>query len=130
MTRLGVLFLAGVLLFASCGDGSDRAATPTPAWETSTPQPTPSTPATTVDVEVRDGAVVGGAERHEVPLGNEVRLSVRSDVADEVHVHGYDRRVDVPAGGGVLVTFPADVPGVFEVELESHNLRIAELEIR
>jgi len=54
---------------------------------------------------------------------------VRSDVADEIHVHGYDKKEDVPAGGSVRFSFPADIEGVFEVELEDRAEQIGELRV-
>ena len=44
-----------------------------------------------------------------------------SDVADEIHVHGYDLKKDVPAGGSVRFSFPASIEGVFEIELEGRK---------
>jgi hypothetical protein len=35
-----------------------------------------------------------------------------------VHVHGYDLMADVAPGSPARIDFVADVPGVFEVELE------------
>ena len=37
-----------------------------------------------------------------------VRFAVASDVADEIHVHGYDFQKDVAAGGTVTFNFPAN----------------------
>ncbi|MBA2384839.1 MAG: hypothetical protein H0V68_09300 [Actinobacteria bacterium] len=53
-----------------------------------------------------------------------------SDVADEVHVHGYDVHADVARGQPATIEFTADVPGRFEIELEERGLQIAELEVR
>jgi len=44
-------------------------------------------------------------------------------------VHGYDIPKDVKAGGSVSFNFPADLEGVFEVELESRKEQIAELRV-
>jgi hypothetical protein len=55
---------------------------------------------------------------------------VRSDVADEVHVHGYDVAKDVRAGGSVTFSIPAKIDGRFEVELEHRHEQIAQLEVR
>lgn len=82
-----------------------------------------------VTVEVRNGTVVRGAARIEARVGEEVRIVVRSDVADEVHVHGYERRAEVPAGGEAVLVFLTDIPGVFEVELEGRHLALAELRV-
>jgi heme/copper-type cytochrome/quinol oxidase subunit 2 len=127
VTKVGAVLLVAVVLFGACA-GSEDLAEPTDAPRTLEPTPTKS--ATTVDAEVNDGKVIGGLKRVKVPLNDQVRLSVRSDVADEVHVHGYDVKRDIPAGGGLLMTFVADVPGVFVVELEQHQLHIVELEVR
>jgi hypothetical protein len=78
---------------------------------------------------VAAGAVVGGAQRKQIALGDAVLLRVTSDIADEVHVHGYDKKADVEAGGTVEVSFTADIPGVFEVELENAELKLIELEV-
>jgi hypothetical protein len=80
-------------------------------------------------IVVRGGKPVGGIERLDFERGERVSFTVRSDVADEVHVHGYDIAKDVRANGTVRFAFPADIEGVFEVELESAHLTIAKLRI-
>jgi heme/copper-type cytochrome/quinol oxidase subunit 2 len=62
-------------------------------------------------------------------VGSPVVLSVSSDVADEIHVHGYDRKANVPAGATASVVFSANNPGVFEVELENSKLQLAQLQV-
>lgn len=80
-------------------------------------------------IVVRDGKPAGGAARLEYASGERVRFSVHSDVADEVHVHGFDIAKNVPANGSVRFDFPADIEGVFEVELHHSEIKIAELRI-
>jgi hypothetical protein len=80
-------------------------------------------------VVVRNGEPVGGIQELEYSAGEEVRFQVESDVADEVHVHGYDLMEDVPAGGAVSFDFPAEIEGIFEVELEGRKEQIAELRV-
>jgi hypothetical protein len=87
-------------------------------------------PAQRVEVTYAGGAVRGGVSRISVGLGRQVQFVVHSDVADEVHVHGYDRKATVAAGGTATVDFVADQAGVFEVELESRGTQIAQLEVR
>jgi hypothetical protein len=50
-------------------------------------------------------------------------------VADEIHVHGYDLKKDVPKGGSVQFNFKASIEGRFEVELENAGTQIANLEV-
>ncbi|HVM41032.1 MAG TPA: hypothetical protein VM618_09685 [Acidimicrobiia bacterium] len=86
--------------------------------------------ATVVEIEVRGGEVVGGSQRVDVETGETVRLEVRSDVEDEVHVHGYDHLASVAPGRVAVIEFDATIPGVFEVELEQRHLALAELRVQ
>lgn len=145
--RRGVAWLTSVLMVLAvtgCGDGgaAGPAATPTPA-ETASPTTDPAdegaSPASpeadeddadvTADVTVEDGQVAGGVERIPIQVGETVALRVASDVADTVHVHGYDLHASVAPDEPAVMQFPADIPGVFEVELEQRGLLIAELEV-
>jgi hypothetical protein len=131
--------LAGVVVLfvvlSGSGDedgGSDSPAANRPAEQAAT-GPTGARsvrPRPQIDrVVVRGGQPVGGVERLEYDSGERVRFIVRSDVADEVHVHGYDVSKDVSAGGTVRFGFPAEIEGVFEVELEQRHVQIAELRV-
>ena len=80
-------------------------------------------------IVVRNGEPVGGIKELEYNAGDEIRFKVDSDVADEVHVHGYDLMKDVPAGGTVSFDFPAEIEGIFEAELEGRKEQIAELRV-
>lgn len=81
-----------------------------------------------IEVAVAGGTVDGGG-RHEIGLGETVTVRVTSDTADQIHVHGYDVHGDVAAGETGEVTFTADVPGVWEVELEDAGIPLLELQV-
>lgn len=80
-------------------------------------------------IVVRDGEPVGGVAELEYSAGDQIRFRVRSNVADEVHVHGYDVSEEVPAGGSATLSFPADLEGIYEVELHGSEQQIAELRV-
>jgi len=80
-------------------------------------------------IVIRNGEPVGGVKQLEYDAGDEIRFEVKSDVADEVHVHGYDLMQDVPAGGTVSFDFPAEIEGIFEAELEGRKEQIAEITV-
>jgi hypothetical protein len=73
------------------------------------------------------GGQLTSERRAEVKLGDSVKLVIRSDTGDELHVHGYDLTVDVAAGRDAELSFVAEIPGIFEVELESLRLQVLEL---
>jgi hypothetical protein len=80
-------------------------------------------------IEVVGGQPQGGIAGLDFNQGDEIRFDVTSDTADEVHVHGYDIEEEVPAGGTAKFDFPADLEGVFEVELHGSETQIAELTV-
>jgi hypothetical protein len=93
-----------------------------------TTEPAPP-PGTRIAIRVRNGAPVGGVERVTVQQGDRVRLIVRSDIADHVHVHGYDLFKDVAPGTPARFSFRATTFGSFEIELEDRHLLLAELQV-
>jgi len=138
MRAPALALLAGALLLAGCGGGSKSssqtttAATPAPV-RTVTAQPVtrPAEPkATVITIRIKDGKPVGGITRVTVEKPQRVELVVHSDVADAVHVHGYDLHQDVEAGGTARIGFPATIQGVFEAELENRKLQILELTVK
>lgn len=80
-------------------------------------------------VVIRGGKPVGGVADLTYSEGDRIRFKVKSDVSDEIHVHGYDVMKDVEAGGTVEFDFPATIEGVFEGELENRGEQILELRI-
>ena len=80
-------------------------------------------------IEVVGGQPQGGIAGLDFNQGDEIRFDVTSDTADAVHVHGYDIEEEVPAGGTAKFDFPADLEGVFEVELHGSETQIAELTV-
>ncbi|HEU4972122.1 MAG TPA: hypothetical protein VFT35_09420 [Gaiellaceae bacterium] len=104
----------------------------TTTTETTTEETTTTTEAeepTEVKIVVVNGAPKGGIVRQTVDKNDQVVLVVTSDVADEIHLHGYDKAKDVTAGGTIRLPFKATIPGRFEAELESRGVQIAEITV-
>jgi len=138
--------LAGmVLLVTACG--GDPAATTTTSSTTTTTAPTTTTVAPTTTTEATtttiaattttsrpidvfyEGGQVVGPGRFTFPLGEEVSIMALADVDDEIHVHGYDLFFTALAGVPIEIALTADVPGIFEVEMESSHTLLFELEV-
>lgn len=151
---LGAIVLAGILYLVLRPDDSEPAANTTSSeaqpttvqttTQVTTSQETTTTVATTtvqtttttpadqpqrVNVRFENGEVVGGLVEAEIVQGSQVVLTVRADVTDEVHLHGYDLTADVAPGQPGRITFRASDVGVFEVELEELGIPIAELTV-
>lgn len=80
-------------------------------------------------VRVVNAKPEGGVKKLEFTKGDQVRFTVVSDTADEIHVHGYDLMKDVEKGGSVSFSFKGSIDGRFVVELEDHKQQIAELDV-
>ena len=127
------LIAVAVVLFVVLrdDDGDDeRAATTTeetPAIQQEAKKPKPTPEPTTIVVE--GGEPVGGVQELTYTRGEDIAFDVRSDVADEVHVHGYDVIEDVAPGKVAHFLLPGEIEGRFEVELEGSHTQIAELTV-
>ncbi|MEU7799990.1 hypothetical protein AB0B10_12020 [Micromonospora arborensis] len=151
-TRTSTALAAGVLtalLVTGCGQGDDPSgATPStaatsaasPSAATTAPasaaSPTPSASASTPAVD-REIIVTIAKRRVDPPTGRItvdkgklVRITVTSDVSDELHVHGYDLGARLPAGTPGSVEFRADKTGLFEVETHETELVLFQLVVR
>ena len=114
---------------AGCGSDDSSSASSTDATTEETTTTTEVAKPKVVIIIVLKGAPKGGIVRQTVSKGDRVVLVVKSDVADEIHLHGYDKSTDVTAGGTARLPFTATIPGRFEVELESRGVQIADLTV-
>lgn len=131
-----------VLAVAACGSGDEDAGPASAPTVTVTPTSdaaaTPQAPSASptpddslaVDLTVSGGEVSGDTGRVEVPAGTRVRLSITSDVADEVHVHGFELTSSVSPGQATQVEFVADRAGVYEVELHEAGTVLTRLQVQ
>jgi plastocyanin len=130
-----VLVALAVTGCASSGEPATARATSTPTASSTTPPaspattPTPTEAVRTITVSVRDGKVDPRPDRIPVSPGETVRLVVTSDVADEMHVHGYDLEKALPAGQPATLEFVADQPGLFEVETHETEKKLCWLQV-
>src|SRR3954470_6870058 len=127
-----VIAVAGFVIAKSSNDSSNdkTSSTVTSTIKAGTNEVTSTTTEVApVQVVVRNGKPVGGVKKINVNKGDRVRFTVNSDVADEIHVHGYDLHEDVQKGGTASFSFPAKIDGVFVVELENRGEQIASLEV-
>jgi hypothetical protein len=124
--------LALALPLAGCaGEPADSATT------TSTSAPASATGSSSVsaaveqriEVTVAGGKASGDTGRVQVAVGTPVSLVVTSDVADQVHVHGYDIEQELAPGEPATLQFDATIPGVFEVELHEAGTVLLRLQV-
>ncbi|WP_020389646.1 hypothetical protein [Kribbella catacumbae] len=150
-----VLAAVGTLALSGCGSddtpaGGDATSTPvtsntpsaTPTAVPSTPtappsppsKPASSTPASTadvtVDVSIAGGKIsAGGKTVIKANSGQTVRINGVSDVAESLHVHGYDKTVELKPGKPASLEFKTDAKGTFEVESHESGKLVFKLQV-
>jgi plastocyanin len=123
---LRAVAVLSVAVVVACGGGEPASTTVTsttaaqPAITTTTMSP--------IDVELTDGEVFGPAT-FSVAVGDTVDIWVLSDVDDEMHVHGYELVHQLEAGVPFHLSFLADVPGIFEVEVHTGHTLLFKVEV-
>lgn len=153
-TRAGGAALALAMLLAGCASGTETGAAPaapatanpssTPSVLASpsnsessgsaSPQPSTAAPSraaadVTVEIRIADGKITTGIRNVKVDSGQSVLIRGVSDVADSLHVHGYDQSLDLEPGKPAELIFTADVAGVFEIETHETAKLVAKLTV-
>ena len=138
MTARRLAPLLALVLLTGCSSGTDETADPAPSPTSAAPSavatsaapaPSPSPSGTVVEVDYSGGKVTGVDARVPVKLGERVVLRFTSDVVEEIHVHGYDLYTDLVPGTPAEITFVADIPGSFEVELHEAGRPLFQLRV-
>jgi hypothetical protein len=81
------------------------------------------------DLVVKAGKLVSGTGDVKARQGDEITLRITSDVADDVHVHGYDRHAHLKPGETTTIRIKATRTGRFPFELHKSRLELGSLEI-
>ena len=82
-----------------------------------------------IDILFESGVITAPNDL-EIPLGSLVEFRVTSDIAERIHLHGYDVEIAVAAHKTTVVSFETDIPGIFEVELEDSGLYVMNIRVQ
>ncbi|HVD25219.1 MAG TPA: hypothetical protein VNB86_04425 [Gaiellaceae bacterium] len=142
MNRLLIVVVAlvlagGLFVFFRSRDDSNASTTtttaPTTTANTTTgiipqpPQPPPAPQPQQIRIVVRGGKPVGGVKDVTVPKNAGAVIVITSDVADELHLHGYNLKRDLAPGKTARLPFRATIEGTVEAELESRGLPLVRI---
>lgn len=97
------------------------------AADTVTPPTVPTTK--TFELTVKDLKLASGPQTITVNDGDNVTIKITSDKEEELHLHGYDKMVDLAPNVPAELNFDATITGRFEYELEHSSTQIGVLEV-
>jgi heme/copper-type cytochrome/quinol oxidase subunit 2 len=132
---VAIAVVAIVVLSSSSGGDDEPETTATESTASPTPTPTPATEATETPTPTPTPKpqppllTSGKVTSLRFDQGDTVRFRVRADATDHVHVHGYDLMKDIEPGRTIAFSFPADITGIFEIELEDAGEEIGRLRV-
>lgn len=118
---VGIAALLGIFLVIS-GRSANK-------LQSSNTAPTPTPSQTLINIIIKDGKLVSGPETTQVKEGDKVSLNIVSDKDLEVHLHGYDKSVELKANAPGSIDFTADQTGRFIYEIEDTSTEIGAVEV-
>jgi plastocyanin len=142
--RLPISYAAGLALalsLAACG-GSDDAATSTSSSTSATSSSSSTSSASsssssssspagrTIGITVTGNKVTPAPSTVDLAVGEKLTLTVTSDHADQLHIHGFEVEKDLAAGRPLSVTVTGDQPGVYDVETHHPELRLLKIAVK
>jgi hypothetical protein len=120
--------VAGAIALSGCGGSSTPSTSPSSA--ASAPASASPAPSDVVgSVTLTKGKPQGGVKRISTKAGQPAVLLVTSDTATEVHVHGADRTVPIPANVATRVDVSEPASGSYEVEDHSSDALLVQLRV-
>lgn len=89
-----------------------------------------STAARTIDITVTGNKVSPPPTTVDLGVGQSLTLTVTSDHADQLHLHGFEIEKDLVAGKPLSVTVTGAQPGVYDVETHHPELRLLKIAVK
>jgi heme/copper-type cytochrome/quinol oxidase subunit 2 len=130
---VAIAVVAVIVLTTASGSNDEQEAANTGAQATATETASPEATATETPERTPTSkpplVTPGEVTKLRFKQGETVRFRVRANVADHVHVHGYDLIRDIEPGKTITFSFRAEITGIFEIELEDRGEEIAQLRV-
>ena len=86
-------------------------------------------PADRFELRVQDRKLASGPAVLKVQQDDAVEIHIVSDQAEELHLHGYNLKLELTPNQPATLVFKADRSGRFEYELEHAGIELGALEV-
>jgi hypothetical protein len=126
---VALLALIGLFIFLKPKPTTTYQAFPNPTSE-STQSAQMQNNVKSFDLVIKDKKLISGPETLQVSEGDQVVINITSDSDEELHLHGYDKSIDLQTNEPAKLEFVANLTGRFEYELENSKTDIGALEVQ
>ena len=135
---LAVPLTFGLAACGSTGDDTGTGGTTTSSTSSSTSSSSSSGSSSSsssatgrvIEITVTGSKVTPAPATVDLAVGEKLTLTVTSDHADQLHIHGFEIEKDLVAGMPLSVTVTGAQPGVYEVETHHPELRLMKIAVR
>ncbi len=123
---LGIVLLGGLFLVFK----PQTVNTPPNSQNTTATSPAQEKNTKTFELVIKNKKLVSGSPTLTATEGDSVIIKITSDFAEEFHLHGYDKSVELEPGKQADLTLTANITGRFTFELENSKTDIGALEVQ
>ena len=123
---LGIVLLGGLFFFFKPQEKQKASE----SANSQTASPTPAKTTKTFELVVKDGKLASGSSVLKAQQNDNVVIKITNDEDEELHLHGYDKSVDLEKGKQASLSFKATLTGRFPFELEKSKTELGVLEVQ
>ncbi len=127
---IGIIILLGLFYIAKPKATQTPINTPTPSAQAMASSSAQPSNVKIFDLTVKKRKLVSGPDTLKVIEGDQVIINIINDEPEELHLHGYDKSVDLEASKAAQLKFSANLTGRFPYELEHSKTEIGALEVQ
>lgn len=127
---LGIVLLVGLFFIVKPKQANNnQISTPATPIQSASPSASPKSNIKTFELVIVKKELTSGADIIKVEEGDEVTIYITSDEPEELHVHGYDKSVELMPNQKSQLSFTADKTGRFIFELEKSGTDLGAIEV-
>lgn len=89
----------------------------------------PVSPQKHVVLTIHKNKLISGPDPITVTEGEIVTITIFADKTEELHLHGYNKMIELSASSPAVLRFVANLTGHFEYELEQEKVTIGALDV-
>lgn len=81
------------------------------------------------EIVIKSRKLISGSNVLQVKEGDSVNMKITIDENEELHLHGYDKSIDLVKDVQSSLSFTASLTGSFHFELEKSGIEVGTLEV-